>query len=222
MRRVVPGVIIIWRNEPSGKGIFVFFEPYPVGRVGEHGVLWALTPLREPLFGGRFPGDPAFRPYNLVLLAIAVLFIMGLLALRNQYSSRYGRLGTAGGGGIFVGYAMLFLGSLPAVLLSPDGLRGLVMAGQDLGFLGALVSGAGAVLLGIALWRSRAASRLGALLLVIALPVGFVGVILLSAVGLADIAGLALTVPYGAAWITLGSQLRSRSGTAAERPSRVI
>jgi hypothetical protein len=32
------------------------------------GVLWALTPLREPLLGGRFPGELAFRPYNLVLV----------------------------------------------------------------------------------------------------------------------------------------------------------
>ena len=38
------------------------------GMVG--GALWALTPLREPLLGGRFPEDPFFRPYNLVLLAI--------------------------------------------------------------------------------------------------------------------------------------------------------
>ncbi len=95
------------------------------------------------------------------------------------------------------------------------------MAGQDLGFLGALVSGVGAILLGIALWRARAASRLGALLLVIALPVGIVGVILLSTVASADTAGLALTVPYGGAWVILGSQLWSLRGTAAEQPSRV-
>ncbi len=185
------------------------------------GALWALTPLREPLFGGRFPGHPVFRPYNFVLVVIAVLLIVGLLALHNRYKGRYGRLGAVGAVVIFIGYALLLFGSIPAVLLSPDGLRGLIKAGQDLGFLGALVSGVGAILLGVALWRARAASRPGALLLVIALPIGFVGVILLSAVGFEDIAGLALTVPYGGAWVLLGSQLWSLRDTAAERPSRV-
>ena len=37
------------------------------------GALWALTPLREPLLGGELSGHPVFRPYNLVLLVIAVL-----------------------------------------------------------------------------------------------------------------------------------------------------
>ncbi len=185
------------------------------------GALWALTPLREPLFGGRSPEHPVFRPYNFVLVVIAVLLIVGLLALRNRYKGRYGRLGAAGVAVIFVGYAMLFFGSIPAVLLSPDGFRGLMLAGQDLGFLGALVSGAGAILLGIALRRARTASRPGALLLIIALPVGIVGVVLVSAIGFVDIAGLALTVPYGGAWVMLGSRLRAPRGTPAERPSRV-
>lgn len=185
------------------------------------GALWALTPLRETLFGGRAPEHPVFRPYNFVLVVIAVLLIAGLLALRNRYKGRYGRLGAAGVIVIFVGYAMIFFGSIPAVLLSPDGFRGLILAGQDLGFLGALVSGVGAILLGIALWRAGAASRLGALLLIIALPVGFVGVVLVAAIGFVDIAGLALTVPYGGAWVMLGSQLWSLRGTAAEQPSRV-
>ena len=118
------------------------------------GALWALTPLREPLFGGRFPEHPVFRPYNIVLVVIALLLGLGLLALHNRYKGRHGRLGTGGAVVIFAGYA-LFIGSMPATLLSPDGLRGLIMAGQDLGFLGALVSGVGAILLGISLWRAR-------------------------------------------------------------------
>ena len=184
------------------------------------GALWALTPLREPLFGGRFPEHPVFRPYNLVLVVIAVLLIVGRLALRHRYKGRYGRLGAAGVGVILVGYALSLFGSIPAVLLSPEGFRGLILAGQDLGFLGALVSGVGAILLGIALWRARTASRPGALLLIVALPVGIVGVVLVSAVGFADIAGLALTVPFGGAWVMLGSQLWALRGTAAEQPSR--
>lgn len=185
------------------------------------GALWAITPLREPLFGGRLPEHPVFRPYNFLLLVIAVLLIVGLLALHSRYKREYGRLGTAGVVVILLGYALLLMGSLPAILLSPESLRGLIMAGQDLGFLGSLVSGVGAILLGIALWRVRAASRLGSLLLIVALPVGFVGVILLSAVASPDIAGLALTVPYGGAWVVFGNQLWSLSSAAAEQPSRV-
>src|SRR5215212_9869862 len=100
------------------------------------GALWALTPLREPLLGGRFPEDPVFRPYNLVLLVITVLLAWGLWASRECYKGSYGRLGTAGVVVIFVGYALMFLGSVPAVVLSPEGWRGVIMAGEGLGFLG--------------------------------------------------------------------------------------
>jgi hypothetical protein len=186
------------------------------------GALWALTPLRQPLLGGRFPEHPVFRPYNLALLVIVVLLAAGLLALRARHKESYRRLGKAGVVAVFVGYAMMFLGSVPAVLLSAEGSRGLILAGQDLGFLGALVAGLGAVPLGIALLRARSAPRAGALLLVVALPVGIVGVIFVSAMGFVNIAGLPMTVLYGGAWIVLGGHLRSQGSATAEKPPRVI
>ncbi|MDP9458672.1 MAG: DUF973 family protein [Actinomycetota bacterium] len=149
------------------------------------GALWAITPLREPLLGGSFPGY------------LAVLLAMGLLALHARYKGSYGRLGTAGVFVIFGGYALMFLGSIPAVVFTEEGPLTLIRTGQDLGFLGALVALVGAFLLGLALWRSRAASRLGALLLIVSLPVGLLGVILLSAIGFEDAAGLPWTVLYG-------------------------
>ena len=188
------------------------------GMVG--GALWALTPLREPLLGGRFPEDPVFRPYNLFLIVVAVLLMAGLMALRARCRESYGRLGKAGAVVIFLGYALLFLGSFPAVLLSPEGQRGLILAGQDLGFLGALVAGSGAVPLGVALWRTRTAPRAGALLLIVALPVGIAGVLLVSALGVVDAAGLPLTVLYGGVWIVLGLHLVSQRGASAQRQSR--
>ncbi len=183
------------------------------------GALWAITPLREPLLGGRFPGDPVFRPYNFVIVVIAVLLTVSLLALHTRYKGSYGRLGTVGVVVIFVGYALLFVGSIPAVLFSADG--SLIRIGQDLGFLGAVISAIGAVLLGIALWRARGTPRLGALLLIIAFPVGFLAVILVSAVGFEDIAGLPLTVLYGGAWVMLGHRLWSEQSTSTQQPSRV-
>ncbi len=181
------------------------------------GALWALTPLREPLLGGRFPGDPVFRPYNFVLLIVAVLLAMGLFAFHARYKGSYGHLGTAGVIVIFGGYALMFFGSLPAVVFSSDGARGFIRVGQDLGFFGALVALVGALFLGIALRRSRVASRLGSLLLIVALPVGLLGVILLSAMGFEDTAGLPWTILYGGAWIVLGSLLLSQNGEPAER-----
>src|ERR671911_2905905 len=78
------------------------------------GPLWALTPLREPLLGGRFPEDPVFRPYNLALLVITVVLALGLWALRERYKGSYGRLGTAGGGGGVVrGGLVCFWGGPP-------------------------------------------------------------------------------------------------------------
>lgn len=187
------------------------------------GALWAITPLREPLLGGRFPGHPVFRPYNLVLVVIAVLLAMGLLALHARYKGSYGRLGTAGVFVIFGGYALVFLGSIPAVVFTEEGPLTLIRTGQDLGFLGALVALVGAFLLGLALLRSRAASRLGALLLIVSLPVGLLGVIVLSAIGFEDAAGLPWTVLYGGAWIVLGSLLWSQGSKPAEQqPSRAM
>ncbi len=159
------------------------------------GVLWALTPLREPMLGGEFREHPVFRPYKFALLVIAVLLTVGLLAVHIQCKGRYGRLGIVGIVIVLVEYALLADGSLPAVMLS--GFRDLIMVGQDLGCLSALVAGVGAILLGIALWRVQGVSRLAALLFMIALPLGLVGVMLISAAGWEDIAGLPLTVLYG-------------------------
>lgn len=170
------------------------------------GALWALTPLRQPLLGGELPGHPVFRPYNLVLVIISVLLTLGLLALRSRYRQRYGRLGVTGDFVVLVGYALQLLGGLPALVL-PAGSLAVIMAGQDLGFLGALVAGVGALPLGIALWRANVASRMGAALLILALPVGFVSTLLISAAGLTEVAGLPFTVLYGGAWLVLGRHL---------------
>jgi hypothetical protein len=185
------------------------------------GALWTLTPLRQEIFGGgRFPESPIFRPYNFVVEVITMLLIVGLVTLHARHKRTYGRLGTAGVVVIFGGYALGLVGGIPAVLFPSDGLRDIIMLGQDLGFLAVLVTGSGAILLGIALWRARAVPRLGALLLIISLPVGLPGVIVLQAIGLVDSPGLALTVPYGGAWIILGYRLRAEDAPA-QQPSRV-
>lgn len=211
-------------GETDGKGIVMSERLWKWGGIAAMlgGALWALTPLRQDVFrGGRFPESPIFRPYNFVILVIAALLIMGLVALHTRHKETYRRLGTAGVVVIFVGYALLFVGSLPAVSFPSGGLRDVIMIGQDLGFFGALIAGAGAILLGGALWRARAVPRSGALLLIISLPVGLPGVIALQGIGLVDSTGLALTVLYGGAWIILGHQLWAEVNTPAQHPSRV-
>lgn len=183
----------------------------PAGMLG--GLLWAITPLRDVVFGGgATPDHPVFRPYNVVLILIAALLIVSLASLHAQYKGTYRRLGKAGIVVIFVGYALILIGSIPAVLLTSNGLQGLVSAGQDLGFLGSLVTAVGAILLGIALWRTQAASRAAALLLIITLPIGLPGIFVMSSIGPISIAGLAMTAPYGVAWMILGNHLWSNAG----------
>lgn len=177
------------------------------------GMLWAITPLRDVFFGGgATPDHPVFRPYNVVLVLVAVLLIMGLVGLRARYRGTYRRLGKAGVVLTFGGYALILAGSTPAVLLHPDGSFGLIRAGQDLGFFGSLVASVGAIFLGIALLRTQAAPRAAALLLIVTLPVGLAGIFVISSLGLVSIAGLAITVPYGVAWVILGNHLWSSAG----------
>lgn len=121
------------------------------------GALWALTPLRQNVFGGgRFRESPIFQPYDFVVEVITMLLIVGLVALHARHKRTYGRLGTAGVVVIFCGYALGIIGSIPAVLFPAYGLQDLIMIGQDLGFLAVLIAGVGAILLGVALWLARA------------------------------------------------------------------
>ncbi len=185
------------------------------GMVG--GFLWALTPLREPLLGGEFPEHPVFRPYNIALLGITILLTLGLLAVHWQYKGRYGRVGTVGAGIVLIGYLLLFVGCLPAAVLSAERQRDVIMVGQDLSFLGGFIAGIGAIVFGIALRRASRASRLAATLLMISLPIGLLAAILISAAGFEDIAGLPWTILYGSAWFILGQQLIATRSMPSEQ-----
>lgn len=180
------------------------------------GALWALTPLREDVFGGGgVPEDAVFRPYHLVIVIITALLTAGLVALHARHGDTSRRSGTAGTFMILGGYALLFLGSLPAVVASGESLGDVVRIGQDLGFLGAVISAPGGIPLGVALRRTPATPRLGPLLLITSFPVGLLGVVVVSAIGLEDAAGLPLTALYGGAWIVLGHSLWSEARALA-------
>lgn len=176
------------------------------------GVLWAVTPLRQPVFdAGRTAAEGVgfFQAYNLLLVLIAVLLTIALLQLRTAVqrtpaSTTPARAGVLGWWTVLVGHALLAAGSIPAVLLGAD-FDDVVTSGQDVGFVGAMVAALGAVALGLAL-RGRGIIPGGAAwLLAATLPVGALVTVALGAVGTPeDYLGLPLTVLYGGAWAWAG------------------
>ena len=192
------------------------------------GNLWAVTPLRDLVLGaGSDPRDgvAAFRAYNLYVVVAVLLMAAALLALRRGHtgapptSSRLIAVGT-----VLTGHAMLAAGSLLAVLLGGRS-RELVMAGQDLGFLAAVLAAAGACALGVSGLRRGSLPRAAALLFAVALPLGVLGAVLLVVAGAPDdLLGLPLTALYGGAFVALGiDQLTSGRAEAGIRsPSRRV
>ena len=172
------------------------------------GVVWAFTPLRQPIFGaGRYAseGEWVFRIYNLVLVVVAVLLTVALMRLRRD-SVTPSRLFAAGWWTMLIGHVVIAAGSLPAVLLG-GAAQDFVTAGQDASFLGAMLSALGALPLGMAAILNGLTPKWAAALFIATLPVGLVGTILAGALGVPeDYLGVPLTVLYGGAWVVLGVQ----------------
>lgn len=181
------------------------------------GALWALTPLRTPVFGAGSEPDEGlliFRSYNLLLVVVAALMTLGLLELRRQRRSGRTTTFAAGWWTILAGHGLILAGALPAVLLGGRQ-RDLVMAGQDISFLGAVVAALGALPLGISALRRAYAPRTAAVLFLVALPLGLLGVVLLDVLEVPeDYLGLPLTLSYGGAWVALGIGWALRSASS--------
>lgn len=170
-----------------------------VGTVG--GILllvYAIPDLVEP---GRFSGTGRVAVvYGLVLMGILVLLLVGVVGLHERLRDLTGRLERVGYYGALVGFAV--------AILSDVHLYG--VAGGDaptfvtfvLGYFLVLLSSA---LMGIAGWRAGAIPRAGAALLAVA-PLGIPGVFLLAGTTIGT-PFVAVTVPYGAAWIVVGRHL---------------
>ena len=173
------------------------------------GLLWALTPLRQPILdAGSSPeeGELVFRLYNVLLVLIAVLLTAGLVALRR--TSGTGRLLTVGWWVVLTGHLMILAGCLLSALVGGWALD-LVRVAQDVAFLGAVVAGLGALLLGIGGLRTDSVPRPAAVLFTASLPLGFLGIGLLDAAGVPeDYLGLPFTVLYGGAWLVWGLTMR--------------
>lgn len=177
------------------------------------GVLWGLTPLRQPVFGaGRTPGEGVtfFRFYNVTLVVVAALLTVALLHLRG---ATVGRSRTFAGGWwtMVAGHALIAAGSLPAVVFG-DQAESLVSGGQDVGFLGAMIAGLGALALGVDGLRRSSSPRPAAALYAATLPIGITGTALLGAAGAGeDYLGLPITLLYGGAFVALGLATRGHA-----------
>lgn len=171
------------------------------------GALWALTPLRDQIFGaGADPKDGVliFRLYNLLVVLAVLALAVALVTWLRRRACRPGRALVIAATVVQVGHTMLIVGSLAAVVLG-DRARDLVTAGQDLGFLGSMVAALAALPLGALALRRAALPRASGWCFVATLPVGIVGLLVLGGLGFPeDLLGLPLTVLYGGAFVMLG------------------
>lgn len=142
-------------------------------------------------------------------------FLLGLIGLRARRRDRAGWLERWGFGLVFVGLLLNLLGNVPDYWVGENTVF------EDVGFvagtaLGLVVLTIGCSLLGFALLRARADSRLGAWLLVFSLP----GIILPGFLGFGNIpSGPALW--YGFVWVVLGYSLWSNERGAVRREVRL-
>lgn len=166
------------------------------------GVAWAVTPLRDVLNGAAVePGTTAYAVYEGMVAFVVMLLAVGLRTVLGV--SRVGVVV------VLVGYLMIVVSAVPV------GASALDRTLADIGFFGSMVAAIGAIPLGIALWRRG--HRTAGALLVLTLPAGLPLLLAISAAGYAGVAGLVVTVPYGAAWCLLGLRELSRSGPGRRR-----
>lgn len=185
------------------------------------GTLWALTPLRQPIFNaGGHPseGELFFRGYNAVGIIIVLLLTFALFQLGRQAPSPASWTFRIGWWIVLAGNAAMIAGSLPAIVLGGQA-ETVVKAGQDAGFLGAMLAALGAILLGIAGLRQRPMPKPVAALFIAALPVGLLVSTLLGIIGVPEVyLGLPLTVLYGSAWTWLGVSWARQSQPQPQAP----
>lgn len=185
----------------------------------EHGA--EQTPSWEPTLSnllGPFltfaQPETVYAAYGKVYFLVFLGFLLGLASLYSERRGRAGRLERWGFRFSFAGLVLNLFGNIPDYWIGEDTIF------EEVGFLvgtalGLLILAVGSLMLGIALLRAGAGSRLGAWLLALALP----GMALLGFIGFGNIpSGPALWFCF--AWLVLGHFLWSREGNTAQRTTR--
>lgn len=192
------------------------------GLVGGAG--WVLfpwgTPFTEAEEGVPAAGEVVSAIYfGLLLVAPALLLLVGLAALDAHHRGHYGRLGTAGALVTALGLGAMFTGlAWEMTTISASGETSAI--GHAIWMPGFLVLLPGSILLGAAVWRSGVLprARLVGLLLVLVIPISIVVAIVGGMIFAESNTGfwLGLTLPYGLVWIVLAAALR---GVPLEAPA---
>lgn len=181
-----------------------------LGAVG--GLLWLSLPVTAALtFYGVETGFAAFGALSRlgVLFQFAgasvVFMLAGLLGVHLRYRSGYGRSGGLGAGVSALGFVLLLPGSVVPSDWVPAPLAGVVPL---VFFAGLFVLALGSLALGLAAYRTDVLPAWLAVAYAVAMP-GGAGIGAVAAVSgggtLAFVLGC--MVPYGLAWVVLGSRV---------------
>ncbi len=184
------------------------------------GALWALWYLGASLVEG-----DGYQAYNRLMPVVLVLLAVGLLAFHTAQEGSQGLVGTAGLVVALAGLVVMIGGNVAEFWAfseedyGPSTLRDSAWMAFGLGMLAFYI---GTVLFGIGTLRTGTLPRLGALLLMIWFPVGFMVSSVLQLVGVPE--GLAfsgMTGLLGAGWVVLGYAVWSQGSAVGAQPRRV-
>lgn len=163
------------------------------------GIVWALAPpAAATVYGAPMT---AISPLDAPALAGWVLVLVGSVGLHRKARRVYGFAGQSSTYGVWLGMTIVGLSYLLSILAlvgggaaagdEPTAIHAVFLTGY---IITLVASGP----LGVALFRLRDPPRLGAALLLVALPVTFF---------LIDTTAAGWALPYGAAWVVLGVNL---------------
>lgn len=155
------------------------------------GAMYMLSSIMD-LFSPQEEGLASFPDYLAeAVFFVALLFTLGaMVGLHALQKGRYGRLGAVGFLTAFVGGSLLLLGSAALILTGREEALAFAIP-SSVGLLAMLV---GLVLLGAATLRARVLPRWCGVLLIVGLPVGFVLLVILAALG---VGGMLLNMLLG-------------------------
>ena len=175
--------------------------------------------------GSSLAGGEGYQAYNRLMPLVLVLLAVGMLAFHAAQEGSHGPGGIAGLVMALVGLAVMIAGNVAEFWAFSEEAYGpstLRASAWMLFLLGMVAFYVGTVLFGIGTLRARALPRLGALLLLVWFPLGFVVSGLLQLVGVPEgLASSGMTGLLGAGWVVLGYAVWSQRGAVGARPRRV-
>lgn len=183
------------------------------------GALWALWYLGVSLVGGA-----GYGTYNRLMPLVLLLLAVGLLGLHAAQNKSHGGIGRAGFVVALVGLLAMIAGNVADFWVFAEegyGPSSPKHSAWMLFGLGLFAFYVGTVLFGVGTLRAGLLPRLGALLLLIWFPLGFVVSGLLQLAGVPEaLVFSGMTGSCGLGWVILGYALWS-GGEAARQSARV-